>query len=250
MSVRRDRVRRTKPSAVSRLRPYRILIVLGIVALIVAIAFVVTWPGFAPKAVTVSGNRLVSRDEIVARAGVSSHINLWLQDPRAIALRVETIPYVDAANVRRVPPATIAIWVTERAPFAVVQADRQRVIVDRQLRVLGPAPAESDFPLFTLRGPVSLEPGTFLTGDAERTLRDAYDALTVAHVFARRLTFDRFGGLVATLGDGVTVLFGDDGDLARKDALVDPILAQAQRSGRRLATVDLRAPGTPVVTYK
>lgn len=250
MSPRRENVRRTKPTTAARLRPYRILIALGAVALAGAVAFVVTWPGFAPKAVTVSGNRVVPSAEIVARARVSGHVNLWLQDPGAIARRVETIPYVGVANVRRVPPSTVAIFVKEREPFAVAAFGNVRVFVDRDLRVLGPATSASTLPVFVFARTPEPESGAFLTGIAQAAMRDDYAALAADHVFARELSYDRFGGLVATLQQGIVVLFGEDTDLPKKFALVDPILAQAQQGGRRLATVDVRAPNTPVVTYK
>ena len=250
MSVRRENVRRTKTSAAVRLRPYRVLIVLGLLAVAGAIAFVVTWPGFAPKNVTVSGNRLIPAAEIVARARVSSHVNLWLQDPAAMERRVETIPYVAVAAVRRIPPSTVAIWVQERTPFAVVVFGTQASFVDRDLRVLGPAPAGSELPVFSLPKIAAPDAGTFLTDEDERALFDDYAALVAAHVFPRGLSYDRFGGLVATLPQGVMVFFGESTDLEKKFALVNPILAQAQRGGRRLATIDVRAPNTPVVTYR
>lgn len=214
-----------------------------------AIAFCVTWPGFAPKLVTVGGNRVVPRDEIVARAGVSTHLNVWLQNPHAIASRVDTIPYVAHADVHRIPPATIAIWVTERTPFAIVRGNGSELSVDRSLRVLGPAAPASALPVFEL-GHESLPlPGAFLDGRAV-ALRNDYVALVAAHVVPAALSFDRFGGLVARMPDGIDILLGDDADLSSKLRLIDPILAQAVRDPRRVAAVDLRAPGTPVLVYK
>jgi hypothetical protein len=46
------------------------------------------------------------------------------------------------------------------------------------------------------------------------------------------------------------VLLGDDEDIEKKIALIDPILAQTAKAGRHVATLDLRAPNTPVVVYK
>jgi cell division septal protein FtsQ len=225
------------------------LIALGILVVAAGVAFCITWPGFAPNAVTVGGNRIVSRRAIVARAAISTHLNLWLQNPHAIAARVESIPYVERADVHRVPPATIAIWVTERTPFAVVRAGNERILVDRTLRVLGPAPAGMALPVFSLGSQPVPPAGAVLGGDAV-TLRDAYDALAGAHVVPAALSLDRFGGLVATMHDGIELLLGDGGDLNGKLRLIGPILAQAVRDPRRVAAVDLRAPTTPVLVYK
>lgn len=250
MTSRRHKGRRSKSSAVSRLRPFWPLIFLGSLAVAGLTAFCVTWPGFAPKAVTVGGNKIVPRAEIVARAGVSTHLNLWLQNPHGIASRIEAIPYVARADVHRVPPATIAIWITERTPFAILRANGNEVLVDRNLRVLGPVPPGTTLPVFSLGHATLAEAGAFVTTDRVTALRDDYDALVAGHVFPVSLGFDRFGGLVATMSDGIAILLGDDADLNSKVRLIDPILAQVVRKARRVAEVDLRAPGTPVLVYK
>lgn len=251
MTAKRGATRRSKSSAAKRLRPFWMPIVLGVIVVGGLAAFCITWPGFAPKSVTVGGNKVVPRAEIVSRAAVSTHLNLWLQNPHAIAVRVESIPYVARADVHRVPPATIAIWVTERTPFAILRSLGGEVLVDRTLRVLGPVPPGTTLPVFNFSSLPLPEPGSFVTAAHATALRDDYDALLAAHVIPVALKLDRFGGLVATMNDGIEILLGDDGDdLAAKLRLIDPILAQVVHKARRVAAVDLRAPGTPVLVYK
>jgi cell division protein FtsQ len=242
--------RRTKSSAVRRLRPFWIIIVLGAGVAGTLVGFAVSWPGFDPRTISVSGNRAVSRTEIVERSGISPRINMWLQNPRAIARRIEEIPDIKSVGVRRIPPTTIELSVTERTPFAIVRWNAAEVLVDRDLRVLSESPPDGGVPVFIypLRDGVSA--GTFLDEPQLVALRADYDALAAAHVTPLQLRLDRFGGLIASLPNGVTVLLGDDEELAKKIALVNPIIAQVDRSRRRISTVDLRAPGTPVVVYK
>jgi cell division septal protein FtsQ len=242
--------RRRKRSAARRLRPFWIpLSLLGIVA-IAAVTFVVLWPGFDPKRVVASGNRVVASADIVRAARVNMHLNMWLQNGRAIAHRVEAIPYVDVAHVHRFPPATVVIAVTERVPFAVVTSDGESMLVDRHLRVLAPVYDATALPQFTLPDGVALDPGTFVARKDAMTLADDYDTMIAAHVVPLELHYDKFGGLVATVRGGIEILLGEDGDLAKKLPLVDPILAQVVRKERRVSQVDLRAPGTPVVVYR
>ncbi|HVA34378.1 MAG TPA: FtsQ-type POTRA domain-containing protein [Candidatus Baltobacteraceae bacterium] len=242
--------KRRRVSATRRLRPFWIVIVLVAIVLVGGGAFVLAWPGFAPDDVVVSGNVLVPRAEIVQRARISMHTNMWLQNTGAIARRVETIPDVAVAHVSRVPPATVRVWVRERVPFALVRSGKQSVVVDRDLRILTPQHEVPVLPVFEIGAAADLTPGVFLTQGNAVALRDDYDALLKARVVPARLGFDRWGGLVATMHDGVRVLLGDDGDLEKKLVLVDPILSQVVRNQRRVATVDLRAPNTPVVVYK
>jgi cell division septal protein FtsQ len=177
-------------------------------------------------------------------------VNMWLQNGRAIARRVEAIPYVETAHVHRFPPATVLISVTERTPFAVVISDGQSMLVDRHLRVLAPQYDATALPQLTLPPGVGLDPGTFVARKDASALAADYDAMIAGHVVPLELHYDKFGGLVATVRGGIEILLGDDGDLSKKLPLVDPILAQVVRKERKVRQVDLRAPNTPVVVYR
>lgn len=240
---------RKKKSAASRVRPFWIPIVLVLSVAAAAGYYGATWSGFYPKSVVLSGNRIVSRAQILAKAAISTHQNLWLQNTRASATRIEAIPYIFVARIHRVPPASVRIVVSERVPFANVQTERQTLLVDRSLRVLE-AQGRSALPTFILAAGAYAVPGMFLRDSRAQRLRDDYERLIAGHVVARGLKFDRFGDLVATLNDRKQILFGDDRDLGKKVALVDPILSQLSRSGRPVAAIDLRAPGTPIVVYR
>lgn len=233
------------------MRPFWLPIAL--VALIgsMAAGFALTWSGFEPKNVVVMGNRIVPRDEILARARVSPNVNMWLQSTRAMAARVEAIPFVEWAGVYRVPPTTIVVRVSERKPFAVVLTGGESAVVDRNLRVLTLGAANSSLPRLVLpASEPALLPGAFLRDARATGLRDDYEAMIAAHVVPLQLEYDRYDGLVATVRGGVRLLLGDDAGLAQTLPLVDPILAQVVRKQRRVAAVDLRAPRTPVIVFK
>ena len=239
-----------RKSTARRLRPFRVLLVVVGVAAAGIGAFVVAWPGFAPERVEIAGNHVVPAGEIAARARVDAHVNMWLQNTGAMARRIAAIPYVAAASVHRVPPATVLISVRERVPFAVVRSGADAALVDRDLRVLQPVADATTLPVFVLAPGTPLEPGSFLTQSSATALRDDYEAMIVAHVVPVELTYDRFGGLVAIERGGVRILFGDDVDFDKKLALVNPVLSQLVRDRRRVEAVDLRAPSTPVLVYK
>lgn len=248
----KQKARRRKASAASRLRPFWILILLVLVAALGAGYFFATWPALRPHGVLVYGNRVVPSSEISAKAAVVPDTNVWLQNTHAMAKRVETIPYIGVASVHRRPPSAVIIDVTEREPYAVVAANGQYVIVDRDLRVLqqtgGP---RFELPTMTIgTTKSSLDPGTFMEDATLRRLRADENMLVDAHVSPDALTTDHYGELVATLHSGVRLLLGDDEDLAKKIPLIDPILQQLQRANRPIAAIDLRAPGTPIVVYK
>lgn len=245
------RPRRRKPSTAARLRPFWILIALVAVLLVAGGVYALNWQGFHPRQIDVVGNRIVTRDEILARAGIVRDRNVWLQNPRAIAARIEAIPYIASATVRRRLPAFVTLDVSERVPYALVDNGRLRASVDHDLRVVQAGEAARGLPRLHAAANDDLTPGRFLTDPALHALRDDEDALAAAHVPADSLVHDRFGGVIAVLHDGVRVLLGDDDeDLAKKIGLIAPIRDQAATGGRRIAQIDLRAVGTPVVIYK
>ena len=243
--------RRRKKTAVARLRPFWVLVLLLFAVATLGAYFFATWPALRPHAIVVEGNHVVPKDAILNAARIDSQTNVWLQNTRAMKKRIEAIPYVDAASVHRRPPATFVIGVTERVPFARLVTSAGTVIVDRDLRALQEAQATFDaLPAFLERTAPEPRLGTSLTQSPIVALRDDEEALANAHIEATSLEHDKFGDLVVTLHDGVRVLFGDESDLAKKIPLVEPILTQVGRSGRSISAIDLRAPKTPVVVYK
>ena len=233
------------------MRPFWIIAIFALVAAGAAGYFIVTSPAFRPHGVRVTGTHIVSPNQVLAKAEIVPTENVWMQNTRAMASRIEEIPYVETADVHRAPNASITIDVAERTPFAVVSSAGGRALIDRDLRVLenDPAPV-SGIVTIALRTALPVQPGTFLNDPTLRALRDDEEALVAAHVAPASLTTDRYGELVATLTDGVKLLLGDDDDLAKKIPLIDPILTKLRAQGRALAALDLRAPGTPIAVYK
>ncbi len=240
---------RRKKSAAARVRPFWVLIVLVLIAAGAGGFYAANWPGFNPKVVRVTGNTVVPSATILSRAAISPSKNLWLQNTHAAAARVESIPYIDTARVRRILPASAIVTVTERKPFALVRSESGIALVDKNLRVLADT-REPSLPVFVVPAATIATPGAFVKNEAVRRLRDDYTALVSSHVIVALLRYDRFGDLEATADDGLHILFGSEADLRKKIPLVDPILAQVSRKGRPIRAIDLRAPSTPVVVYK
>ena len=243
--------RRRKPTAVARVRPFWMPIALCSIAIVVGLAVAATWPGFAAKTVVVSGNVRVSRGEVLMRARITPHVTIWLQNTAAIAKRIETIPYVDVARVRPIPPSTIRIVLSERTPFAVLRSGDDAVLVDHALRVLEPASGTTLYPVLILEAGVPLEPGEFVRLPSALAMRDAYEKIGDRDIVPVSLQYDRFGGLVVTVRGGLRLLLGAPSDLSQKLTLADAIISQVLTTPRRRVTaIDLRAPSAPVLVYR
>ena len=233
------------------MRPFWILILLAAAAAAAGGYYAANWPGFRLHHVSVSGNARVATAQILVRAELDPRANIWLQSTSASRARIEALPYIDTVRLRRSLPGDIAIEVSERRPFAVVRDGPVRFVIDRNARVLEFGPGSGPgLPLFVVRLKRVPVAGAFLKDARIGQLARDYETLRDAHAIARELSFDRLGNLEAVLDGGVVAKLGDDSDLADKAQLVDPILSQTQRAGRRIRAVDLRAPKTPVVVYQ
>ncbi len=238
--------RRSKPSPLSRLRAFWIVALAGMLVLAGGGAYALNWPGFYLNALEVGGNAIVPRAEIVARAALPADRNIWLLDTRAAERRIERIPYVRDAIVRRKFPNAVEIAVSERVPEGCLLASGSALTIDADRRVLELGCDRLPQPLYRLPGLAAVAPGEDeRSDDLDRLLRDAGTLGQGPHAFVA-FGYDAYGGLLATLRGGVEVRFGSDGDLPEKLRLLDAILA-LPGAGAGVRAIDLRAPAAPVV---
>ncbi len=242
--------RRRRPSLTTRLRIFWVFLVLIFAGLAYGGYVLVTLPALRVHAVQVRIDGLeVNQSQVLAAADVDRTGNLWLLNTGQIARRIEAIPYVDRATVRRVPPATLTIAVSEREPAACVRSGAREVTIDETRRILQDGcgrvhAVRIDLPQSSLG-----RPGSEATApDLPAMLSDSR-ALRAANLDIRALEQDRFGQLVAVDRAGIRLLFGADADIADKARLVAPVLAAAG-PGRAVQAVDLRAPATPTVVFR
>ena len=77
--------------------------------------------GMRIASVSLSGQRQVSREEIFAAAGVTEHSSLLFLDVLDARTKLEAIPWIAEATVRKLYPDRLQITVTEREAFALWQ---------------------------------------------------------------------------------------------------------------------------------
>lgn len=196
--------------------------------------------------IAVAGTDRTSNGEVLATLGVEVGDPMLDVDAGSAARRVEGLPWVDRADVRRDWPGTLRVEITERRPVAVVEeAGRPPALVDRDGRVLamGDVAAIADGPLVSLEGvtgPVAV--GKPIPAGAE-------DALILAEAVVERVP-----GVVsavrvdldAELTAGGTVRFGSVEDLDEKLVALETVLADVDTAC--LDVLDLRAPPSAALT--
>jgi cell division protein FtsQ len=89
------------------------------------------WAGFRIASVSLTGNVHVSREEVLAIAGVTGRTSLLFLDVEAMRERLKANPWIGDATVLKLYPGELQIRITERAAFALWQKNgRVSVIAD------------------------------------------------------------------------------------------------------------------------
>ena len=94
--------------------------------------------GFRIAAVSLSGEKHVSRSDIFAAAGVTERASLLFLDVEAARARLKAIPWIADATVRKLYPDRLQITLTEREPFALWQIDGKVSVIASEGTVIGP----------------------------------------------------------------------------------------------------------------
>lgn len=239
--ARRIEVRRRE----GRRRLQRLLDV-GLVALVALGFLAALWtPLLDVDEVSVQGAVHTGPEVVLERAGVGIGDRLISVDVRTVGEHVASLAWVDQVRVRRGVDGVVAIEVTERTAVAAVGSGATALLVDRHGRVLGPladAPDTGPLPVLTGVDPVPAR-GAFLGDDVADALVLADRIATAAPGALATVSAD---GLTATLVQGGTVRFGDASQLDGKVRSLRTMLDQVDLSC--LAVLDLRLPGSPVLT--
>jgi len=93
--------------------------------------------GFHIAAVSLSGEKQVSRAEIFAAAGVTDRASLLFLDVDGARARLKAIPWIADATVRKLYPDRLQITVTERDAFALWQLDGKVSVISADGTVVG-----------------------------------------------------------------------------------------------------------------
>lgn len=109
--------------------------------------------GLGLSEVTVAGQRMTGDAQIYDQLQLNQRRSIWLLDTEAARKRVEKLPWILKASVKRVFPDRLLIDVVERAPRAVWNDGHRTVLLDASGRVLGAADMENAQSLPTIFGP-------------------------------------------------------------------------------------------------
>lgn len=229
-----------------------LVIVLAVIKLPEARARVLGSSLFRLNSISLKGNRYLLDSQVLRIAGVEKGTCGLRYDTEKIASRLEKHPRIRSAAVKKLLWKRLYIRVEERAPFALV--DAQKLLeMDESGAVFEPVdPAVlPDLPVITgLRGK-RIRPGDTISGDQIdqaiallQRLRDPevnlYDQISEVHL-------RRDGSIVLVAVElGIPVILGSEDVSKRKLQALRVAMADMQQRGLLPASVDLRFKGQVV----
>ena len=85
--------------------------------------------GLGLEQVTISGLSQMSENEVLAAAGLDWRVSLPFLDVNDVRERLERVPLVSSASVRKLYPNELVVGITERAPHALWQLNGELFII-------------------------------------------------------------------------------------------------------------------------
>ena len=124
----------------ARLRRYGLCIAVPLLLACTAWGTVMVYGKIAPSVarwfevqdITLIGAGQVSRQEVLERLALPPHQNLFTLNPRRLAIRVESHPWIKQATVHRVLPHTLTVAVTERRAAAILRGSPVTLLLDEE----------------------------------------------------------------------------------------------------------------------
>jgi cell division protein FtsQ len=189
--------------------------------------------GFRIVSVALAGQHHVSREEVLAAAGVSGSTSLLFLDVEQTRERLKTNPWIADATVLKLYPGELQIGIKEREAFALWQKDGQVSVIADDGTVLEPyvSPRLIELPLVVGRG-AETRAKEFLA------LLDRYPALR-AFVRAAVLVGERRWNL--RLNNGIDVRLPET-DIAPALERLVALDKEKNLVTRDIVAIDLRLP--------
>jgi cell division protein FtsQ len=223
------------------------LVDVGLLAVVAAgFAVALRSPLLDVDAVEVQGAERTGAATVMEQAGLATGDQLMDVDLRAAGERVAALPWVDEVQLHRGLDGTVSVAVTERIPVALVGTGDGAVLVDAEGRALARGSQLPDVAAevvrFDLPG-VAVAPGDRLPAETSDALALAARLAATPGLGMELLLDDE---VVGRLESGIEVRFGAATRVDAKVRSLRTVLDQVDLTCA--AVIDVRAPGSPVLT--
>ncbi len=231
------------------IRRRRVLLLLLLASAVISICLFT--PLFNVKTVEVTGNELISAEQILQTAAVPQEINIFKISKKNIKKAVLQIPEIETVRVRRRLPAKIRLEVTETRPTMYFPYMTGFAVTNENGRVMALADDAAGLDLLYITGleiknakiceKISVQ-DTVKFDIILDTIRVLRDAGLLSEI--RSCHFDSVTEFYLYLTDGTKVIFGKTTDMAYKISVLSNILPKVNRTEG--SYIDLTTPSRAI----
>ncbi len=221
----------------------RVLVLLGLIALLTGAAWVAKSPYLRVSHIEVSGAAHSRPGMAFREAGLRLGIPLVSVRGSRVEAALRSDPWVARAHVTLAFPDTVQVTVEERSPLIRLRSGRSWLLVARDGTVLGPWKGDEDIPVVAVDvGP--LHPGDRIESPVGRGALQLLAALPPALHAGAQVKAE--GGELWAKVDGRRVRLGRPVEMKAKAAALAALLAEGIPKG---AEVNVVAPSRPAVRF-
>ncbi len=228
-----------EPKAVARgvVRGLKMLLAAVLLAIVgVGLALVLYFtPAMSARTIVVTGIGAVTREEVLAAAGVRPGTPLLQINTNQVADRVAAIRRVASARVQRQYPSALRISIVERVPLVVKDFPDGPHLFDRDGVDFATAPPPPALPYIDVADPGPTDPATKAVLQVLTALRPEVLGQVA------RIAAPSVASITLTLGDGRVVIWGTTDRADEKAEKLGALLTQPGR------TYDVSSPDLPTV---
>ena len=223
---------------------YLCLLSAGLFAIHFSRSFIMTTPFFVLSEVSLEGNKKVSRNELLKKAGIHDDSNIFSLDIEEAGKSIADMPWVKTVSMEREFPNKLKIRIEEREPLALIKLEGL-YYVDEESNVFAKADSETgwDFPVVAGLNRKALLKGskdTFRKLDKGlqflKSIKDRDGIFSWASI--SEIIVDKKGGLTLyTIGSGIPVYLGKTG-FEKRLVRAEKTLTDLQRRGIKARLID------------
>jgi cell division protein FtsQ len=200
---------------------------------VTVVSALTAWSGLAIEEVNITGQSETSEVDVLEQLAIGPFPSLLTFDVDAARERLEALPWIEQATIRKLYPDTLRVALTERQPFAIWQDGARVALIDKTGRRISPTIGEryARLPMVVGKG-ADKRVGEFVE------LIEGVPSLK-ARIKAGVLVSKRRWNVV--LDGGVEILLPETDP---GDALVQVVALDDGHGilGREIAAIDLRLP--------
>ncbi|MBO5009018.1 MAG: FtsQ-type POTRA domain-containing protein [Clostridia bacterium] len=222
-----------KKSAVAkRLRRRNLL--LGFTGVVLTVVICLFTPLFAVSEITVTGNEVLSADEVIAASGIKKGDNMLRINSRKAEEKINRLGYVENVEIKRKFLARIKIEITEANEVAFLAFAGNNVGVTRDLKVTSiikgkdfksSKPVISGYPVKKVEKGETVVPKK---ESKEKLLKSLMTALEENKLMSKlkKIDVSDTDNMTVTLNTDTRIILGDDTQLSYKLKCVNAVLGE------------------------